>query len=212
MAVDIPAEIAAAALRREPVNGIRIIGIDGPSGSGKSFLASRLSALLAAPIVEIDDFVSWDCFSGWWPRFDAQVLTPLMAGQDATYQARDWRDWYGSSLGDWKTQPWSPTVIFEGVTCTRRDAVGRIVYSVWVEAPAKLRLARGMARDTALPGKEGLWRRWTRDEEAFFAADGTRDRADIIVDTSGRVSSFLTQPVPTAPVACGAGSVRPGRP
>ncbi len=182
---DTAADIAAAVLRRDPVNGIRIIGIDGRSGSGKSFLAERLSALMAAPIIEIDDFVSWDCFAGWWPRFDEQVLAPLLAGRDARFQARAWQsDWYGSSLGAWKTQPWSPTVILEGVTCTRRDTIGRITYAVWVEAPAELRLARGLARDTEHTGKEELWARWMREEDEFFAADGTRERADLIVDTS----------------------------
>jgi uridine kinase len=184
MTVDLVAEIAAAVAARAPVNGIRIVGVDGPSGSGKSFLAARLSALMAAPIVEIDDFVSWDCFAGWWPRFDAQVLTPLLAGQDATYQARDWSDWYGSSLGEWKTQPWSPTVILEGVTCTRRETIGRVAFAVWVEAPAPLRLARGLARDTDFAGKEELWERWMRAEDEFFAADGARERADVIVDTT----------------------------
>jgi uridine kinase len=184
MTMDVVAEIAAAVARREPVNGVRIVGVDGPSGSGKSFLAARLAALTAAPIVEIDDFVSWDCFAGWWPRFDAQVLTPLLAGQDATYQARDWTDWYGSTLGEWKTQPWSPTVILEGVTCTRRETIGRIAFAVWVEAPAPLRLARGLARDTDFAGKEELWEQWMREEDAFFTADGTRERADVIVDTS----------------------------
>jgi hypothetical protein len=184
-AIDIvAAEIAAAVTRRDPVDRIRLVGVDGPSGSGKSFLAARLSVLLAAPIIEIDDFVSWDCLAGWWPRFDAQVLSPLLAGRDATYQARDWSDWYGSSLGAWKTQPWSPTIILEGVTCTRRETVGRISYAVWVDAPAELRLARGLARDSAFAGKRELWTRWMREEDEFFAMDGTRDRADIVVDTA----------------------------
>ncbi|MEJ3748012.1 hypothetical protein WEI85_32565 [Actinomycetes bacterium KLBMP 9797] len=184
MTVDVAARIAAAVADREPINGIRIVGVDGRSGSGKSFLAARLAALMAAPIIEIDDFVSWDCFAGWWPRFDTQVLTPLLAGRAATFQARDWNDWHGSSLGEWKTQPWAPTIILEGVTCTRRETIGRISYAVWVEAPAGLRLARGMARDTTFTGKDELWRRWMAEEDDFFAADGTRDRADIIVDTS----------------------------
>jgi hypothetical protein len=184
MVTDVAKQICESVTRRPPVNGIRIVAVDGRSGAGKSFLASRLSALLGAPIVEIDDFVSWDCFGRWWPRFEAQVLTPLLAGRDATFQARDWTDWYGSSLGAWKTLPWSPTVILEGVTCTRRDTVGRIAYAVWVEAPAGMRLARGLARDTAFAGKEELWRRWMREEDEFFAADGTRERADIVVDTS----------------------------
>jgi len=119
------AQIARAIAASTPVNGIRIVGVDGPSGSGKSWLAARLSAALSAPIIEIDDFVSWDSFAGWWPRFDAQVLTPLLDGRDAVYQARDWTDWYGSSLGGWKTQTWTSTLIVEGVTCTRRETVGR---------------------------------------------------------------------------------------
>jgi adenylate kinase family enzyme len=116
------AEISA----REPVQGIRIVGIDGPSGSGKSSLTERLAKVLNAPVIEIDDFVSWDCFADWWPRFDEQVLSPLLAGRDAVYQARDWNDWHGSTLGGWKRQPWSPTVILDGVTCTRRETVGRV--------------------------------------------------------------------------------------
>lgn len=115
----------------------------------KSHLAPGLSAALHAPIIEIDDFVSWDNFTGWWPRFDAQVLTPLLRGQDAHYHARDWTDWYGNRLGEWKTLPWAPVVIFEGLTCTRRDTIGRLAYAVWVDAPAPLRLTRGLARDRA---------------------------------------------------------------
>jgi uridine kinase len=184
MVTEVAKQIAASVARRAPVNGIRIVGVDGRSGAGKSFLASQLSTLLGAPIIEIDDFVSWDCFAGWWPRFEEQVLSPLLAGRDATFQARDWTDWYGSSLGGWKTQRWSPTVILEGVTCTRRDTIGRIAYAIWVEAPAEMRLARGMARDTTFAGKEDLWKQWMREEDQFFAADETRERADVVVDTS----------------------------
>lgn len=184
MAIDVAQAIAADIARRNPVHGIRLVGIDGPSGSSKSYLAAQVSELLAAPIIEIDDFVSWDCFADWWPRFDAQVLTPLLAGRDAVYQARDWNDWYGSALGVWKTQPWSPTIILEGVTCTRRETIGRLAYAVWVEAPAQLRLARGMARNTAFPGKEELWQQWMVEEDSFFTTDETRNRADTIVDTS----------------------------
>jgi uridine kinase len=178
------ADIVAAVNACEPVAGIRIVGIDGPSGSGKSHLAKELAGALHAPIIEIDDFVSWNNFAGWWPRFDEQVLAPLLRGDDAVYQARDWTDWHGDSLGGWKTQPWAPTVIFEGVTCTRRETVGRIAYAIWVEAPAPLRLARGLRRDNSFDDKEQLWRRWMIEEDEFFTADGTRERADLVVDTT----------------------------
>jgi uridine kinase len=184
MAIGVVEQVVAAVVSREPVDGIRIVGIDGPSGSGKSHLARDVSGALRAPIIEIDDFVSWDSFAGWWPRFGAQVLTPLLRGQDARYQARDWSDWYGDSLGEWKTQPWAPIVLIEGVTCTRRETIGRLAYTVWVEAPAPLRLARGLARDRSFAGAERLWQRWMADENRFFEADGTRERADLIVGTA----------------------------
>jgi AAA domain len=160
--------------------GIRLIGVDGPSGSGKSTLAARLAARTLAPVVAIDDFVSWSDFAGWWPRFDRQVLTPLLSGADARYQVRDWaNDEFGTSLDGWKTVAWAPLVILEGVTCTRLAAARRLAYTIWVEAPEDLRLQRGLGRDGT--DHRQLWLTWMAEEREFFAADGTRARADLRV-------------------------------
>jgi dephospho-CoA kinase len=75
-------------------------------------------------------------------------------------------------------------MIFEGVTCTRRETVGRLSYTVWVDAPAPLRLARGLARDSSFVGAEQLRQKWMAEEERFFTSDGTRDRADLTIDTA----------------------------
>lgn len=170
--------VLAAVMGREPMNGIRIVGVDGPSGSGKSTVAAKLALLSGAPIVEIDDFGSWPDFAGW-SRFDAQVLDPLLARTAATYQVRDWdNDEFGTSLRDWKTVPWAPLVIVEGVTCTRAEA--RLTYRIWVEAPQEIRLERGVQRDGE--AHRNLWLSWVPRERAFFAADGTRARADLVLD------------------------------
>jgi hypothetical protein len=167
--------------------GIRLVGVDGPSGSGKSTLAARLATRASAPVVQIDDFVSWSDFAGWWPRFEREVLTPLVSGADAHYQVRDWaNDEYGTSLGGWKTLAWAPLVILEGVTCTRRAAASRLATSIWVEAPQDVRLQRGLERDGTDHGE--LWLTWMTEEREFFAADGTRARADL------RVSGHPTVP------------------
>ncbi len=122
------------AFSTRPSEGVRIVGIDGPSGSGKSTLTRRLVDRAPATLVEIDDFVSWTDFSGWWPRFDSQVLKPLVRGEDAHYQVRDWQnDPLGSSLGGWKTAPWAPLVILDGVTCTRQAATNLLAYRIWIE-------------------------------------------------------------------------------
>ncbi len=75
-------------------------------------------------------------------------------------------------------------MILEGVTCTRRETIRRLTYTVWVDAPAPLRLARGLARDSSFAGAERLWRNWMAEEERFFTSDGTRDRADLVIDTA----------------------------
>lgn len=137
-------------------------------------------------MIEIDDFVSWQDFGGWWPRFEEQVLQPLVAGSPAHFQVRDWtHDELGSSLGGWKTVPWAPLVVLEGVTCTRLAADPFLAFRVWVEAPAPLRLARGVERDGETHRQ--LWLDWMAEEERFFAADGTRSRADLLVDGDPQV-------------------------
>ncbi|MGN7970458.1 uridine kinase family protein [Microbacterium sp. 22296] len=171
----------AQVARESPVDGIRIVGVDGPSASGKSTLAGPVARVLDAPVIPVDDFISWGNFAGWWPRFDREVLVPLREGRDATYRRRDWSDWRGDSLGAWRTVEWSPFVVIEGVTCTRAAISDALACRVWVEASPLERLERGLERD----GTEhrDLWERWMGEEQAFFATDGTASRADVRVWT-----------------------------
>ncbi|GAB3598939.1 hypothetical protein GCM10027446_30260 [Angustibacter peucedani] len=170
-------------LARPAVDGVRLVGVDGPSGSGKSTAAAALAAVAGAPVVEIDDFLSWQSLDAWWPRLEQQLLEPLFAGRDARYQVRDWQgDFEGSSLGGWKDLPWSPLVVLEGCGSTRAAVADRLAYAIWVEAPREERLRRGVERGGE--GHRHLWERWQPMEEAWFAADGTRDRADLVVDTN----------------------------
>jgi hypothetical protein len=55
---------------------------------------------------------------------------------------------------------------------------------VFVDADRMLRMSRGLARDgdTYRPH----WERWAAQEEAVFAADDTKARADLVLDTTGR--------------------------
>jgi hypothetical protein len=188
-------DVVADIRRRDPVGRTRLVGIDGPAGSGKTTLARRIARLADAPVVATDDFTSWVDFAGWWPRFEAQVLERLLAGEDAHYQVRDWiGDEYGDSLGGWKTAPWGPIVVLEGVTSTRAAAADRLAYRIWIEAPVDVRRERGIARD----GEQyrDLWSQWMAQEDAFFPADGARARADLILDgAAGELHDPVTQVV-----------------
>jgi uridine kinase len=103
-----------------------------------------------------------------------------LRGEPARYQQRDWvADEFGDSLRQWATVAWREIVLVEGVTCTRRDSIGKLAYAVWIEAPEEERLRRGIERDGE--SHRSLWRRWMEEENQFFAADQTRDRANLIV-------------------------------
>lgn len=160
----------------------RFVAVDGPSGAGKSTFARRLARSLDdPPVVEIDDFLSWEDLTRWWPRLEQEVLRPLTGGERAVYQQRDWKhDPLGSLLGNWRTVPPGPIVILEGVTSSRRDAADLLTFAVWIEAPYEVRLDRGVERDGER--MRDKWVAWMQREDAFFSDDRARDRADLIVD------------------------------
>jgi uridine kinase len=180
-------DVLAEVMERTSESGIRIIGVDGPQGSGKSTLATRISARIDAPLVQMDDFVSWVDLIGWWPRFEAQVLNPLLSGNDGHFQVRDWEnDELGTSLNGWKTVRWSPVVVLEGLTCTRAAIADRLACRIWVEAPYDVRLRRGLERDGDT--HRDLWLDSMTTERQFFTDDRTRTRADLRVNGNPDIS------------------------
>jgi uridine kinase len=176
------AEAARLVAARDPRCGtVRVVAVDGPSGSGKSTLGAQLGAALSAPVVHMDDvYPGWDGLADAVPLVTTQVLAPLATSAEAAY-----RRW------DWVRHRWSrqrvhvdaaPVLVLEGVGSSVRPAGDYATVCVWVEAERPVRFARGIERDgeTYRPH----WERWARQEAALFAADGTRDRADVVLDTS----------------------------
>jgi len=163
------------------LGAVRLVVVDGPAGSGKTTYADALAAALGdAPVVHMDDL-----FGGWagalvpdvWRRLEAQVLAPLRDGRTARYQRYDWG---ADEFGAWIDVPRHPALVLEGVGSAARPVDPWAVARVWVEAPADLRLDRGIARDG--PAMREHWLRFQETEDAHFASDRTRDRADVIVD------------------------------
>jgi uridine kinase len=163
------------------LGNVRLVVVDGPAGSGKTTYANALAAALDdAPVVHMDDL-----FGGWsgalvpdvWHRLEMQILAPLRDGNTARYQTYDWG---AEEFAAWVDVPRHHALLLEGVGSAARAVDPWAVTRVWVEAPAGVRLARGIARDGAAMHHE--WLRFQETEDAHFATDGTRDRADVIVD------------------------------
>ncbi len=130
-----------------------LVGIDGQGGSGKSTLAKDLASLLPdATVVEFDDFyrparerqrkTRGDEIGGDfdWRRLRDQVLEPLAAGKTARYQRYDWGD---DQLAEWHAISPGGVVLVEGNYTTRPELRTYYDLTIWVDAPADVRLGRG---------------------------------------------------------------------
>lgn len=181
-APDLVEQIATRAGRADPRCGdVVVTAVDGPSGSGKTVLAAQLQERLAAPVLHMDDlYPGWDGLAEAVSLLTAQVLEPLALGERAAY--RRW-DWEQERWDDTVGVPPSPLLVIEGVGSSVGLAGRYAAVRVWVEAAPQVRFARGMQRDGE--AYRPHWERWAEQEDALFAADRTRDRADLLIDTTG---------------------------
>jgi uridine kinase len=106
-----------------------------------------------------------------------RLLLPLSRNRPGSY--RRW-DWYADRWAEVVVIPPAPLLVLEGVGSGSRAAAALITVLAWVEAPADLRLERGLARD-GVHLDEHL-AAWSVAEETHFALEGTRERADLVID------------------------------
>jgi uridine kinase len=178
-----------------------VVAIDGPAGSGKTMLARQLSQRLDAPVVHMDDlYPGWDGLAEAAVRIAQQVLVPLADGRPVRYQRYDWGR---AAYAEWVDVPAAPILLVEGCGSGSTPGAACLSMLIWVEAPHDVRMARGIGRDG--DGFRPHWERWARQEAALFAAESTRERADVWLDTASGVSHDPEREV----VACWPGHERP---
>ena len=162
----------------------RLISVDGPAGSGKSSLAATLAARAESRgstvlVLHMDDlYDGWDGAIRGFELLRDHVLSRLAGGREGRYRRYDWH------LGAYAERHVVPVgldlLIVEGVASADRGADPWQSLRIWIETSNDVRLERGIERDgEALRDRWLDWMRWERDH---FAAEGTRDRADLIVD------------------------------
>jgi uridine kinase len=158
----------------------RLVCIDGPAGSGKTTFAAALAAALGGDVavVHMDDVYAGWTLDGAGDRLIDGVLRPLAEGRPGSYHRYDW---LAGRFDDVPTPvPVPDVLVVEGCGSCPRTVDAWTTLRIWVEAPAPLRLARGLARDGA--ALEPEWRAWQQAEQVEFAREDTRARADIRAD------------------------------
>src|SRR5436305_630921 len=141
---------------------VRIVGIDGCGGAGKTTFAQRLNAAANNnwPVIHTDDFATHDEPTEWWPRMLERVIEPLLHNKPATFRPYDWVQ---RRLSEPTTIQPSDVVVIEGVGATRKAWRDRLAMRIWVDTDAELRLRRGLERD----GEElaDFWHDWRIAED-----------------------------------------------
>jgi uridine kinase len=164
----------------------RLVCVDGHAGSGKSTLGEAVRDLAAetgtSELVHLDDLLDgWDDLPQVAETLHRDVLAPLTEGRAGRYRRYDWH--HARFAEELVVEPVDLLVV-EGVGSGASAYSSLVTTLVWVDAPADLRLERGIARDGEALRPQ--WLRWMSAEDALFGRERTRERADVIVDGTGQ--------------------------
>jgi hypothetical protein len=179
-------EWMAAAGVRDSMTGPAVVALDGPSGSGKTMLALAVAARLpGAAVLQLDEvYPGWDGLEAAVLLLVEHIIRPLAGANAIMVPSWDWAlDRPGPArplpaLGP----PRPPVVLVEGAGAGARAVAPQLAGLIWVEAAEGVRRERALARDGEAYAPH--WSRWAHQEAAHFRREGTRDRADLVLDTT----------------------------
>lgn len=162
----------------------RLVCVDGPAGSGKTTLAAALAQCFRdkhgarVQLIHMDDvFGGWSGLGEGMSVVAADVVAPLRRGESGRYRPFDW---HLESRTEERVIDPCDVLLVEGVGSGNSAYSDDVTCLVWVEAPSVVRLERGVARDGE--HMRDRWLAWRIEEDAMFARERTRERADVIVD------------------------------
>lgn len=174
-------QILAHAAAGPPSCGVvRVIAIDGRSGSGKTSLAGVVAREWGAPVVSMDAiYPGWSGLAAATPLLVTHVLQPLTEGGHPVVPT--W-DWLADRAGPVLPLAVDDRLVIEGCGSSAGAASRLEGTRVWLDGPADLRRQRALDRDGAVFAEH--WEMWAEQEAALFAADRTRERAHLTFEMS----------------------------
>ncbi|MEU9470017.1 hypothetical protein AB0D78_26015 [Streptomyces avermitilis] len=185
----------ASRLRRLPPScgPVRLVGVDGHAGSGKSTFAGQLAAALdGAPVLHLDDIATHEELFAWTDRLLREVVAPLGRGEPAHYRPYNW---HARDFDPARTLPPAPVILVEGVGAGRRALRPHLARLLWMELPPEASWTRGRERDGE--AQREFWAGWVEAERLHFAEDPSRPFADLLIQQCPEGYEVLPGPVGT---------------
>jgi uridine kinase len=158
-----------------------LVTIDGPAGSGKTTLASRLSDELNAKGKSVITIHMDNLYHGWSNALGASltrtlsnvVLNGIRSGCDYYLPQFDWR---ANIYVEPVRYESADLAIVEGVGSGQRVMRLETSISVWIEIADELGMDRVLRRDTSAISPQ--LKRFQRDQREHFANEGSKFAVD----------------------------------
>jgi uridine kinase len=170
-----------------------LIGISGFGGAGKTTFAQNLGAYVNAPVVGVDSFQTKGAFtteySLWrimdFPRLEHEVLIPFLAGNTSIQYGHF--DPGPEMITENRTITHNGILIVEGVGLFRPELMHYFTYTIWLDCPMEIAIARGKWRDREIHHNptDALWDGvWRRNDLEYLDTYTPEKKAHIVLKTT----------------------------
>ncbi|MTA86671.1 MAG: hypothetical protein F2553_01670 [Actinobacteria bacterium] len=160
--------------------GIVLVAIDGPAGSGKTTLASKLEAdyklTATVQVVHMDDL-----YNGWEQALSQDLTAKLTEIVHAHKSGKDFYlakfNWATMEFGEAQLIPASEILILEGVGAAQKIVRDAGAKTYWIETSEEIGLTRVLDRDGH--HLRDLMLKWQSYQDAYFKMDKTAENCDV---------------------------------
>jgi uridine kinase len=180
----VSAAAGVAARLRElppPGSGPVIVAVEGRAGAGKTTFGAALAAELGARQLDLDElYPGWSGLEEGARVAAGELVEPLAAGRTAVVPRWDWIA--GRPAEPLVVEP-EEFLVLSGTGSGSRAAAPHLALIAWMELGDEERRRRALERDGELFAPH--WDEWSRQVEAHLERERTRERADVVLDTTG---------------------------
>jgi para-aminobenzoate synthetase len=180
--VSAAAELAARVRGLQaPVSGAMIVAVEGRPGAGKTTFGSALASELGAVHVDLENlYPGWEGLEEGARLAAVELVAPAAASEVAVVPQWNW-----VAMRPAEPLVVEPTelLVISGTGSGSMATAPHLALVAWMELGDSERRHRAMERDgeTFAPH----WQGWGAQVEAHLERERTRERADVVIDTSG---------------------------